>query len=141
MSAYHPQTDGQCERCNATLINMLGTLPERPKCICMEQVPTLVHAYNCIRNNVTDFSPYYLMFGRKPHLHINILFGTNTTDLKGNTSNKYVENLKHRFDLAYRMANEVVTKEKEWNKWHYDCKVRCTQLKVGDKVYIKMYCF
>ena len=30
-SGYHPQTNGQCECFNATLINMLGTLPESPK--------------------------------------------------------------------------------------------------------------
>ena len=73
MSGYHPQTNGQCECFNATLINMLGTLPEKPKCTWREQVPTLVHAYNCTRNNVTEFSLYYLMFGRKPHLPIDIL--------------------------------------------------------------------
>ena len=28
---YHPQTNGQCEHFNATLINMLGTLPEKAK--------------------------------------------------------------------------------------------------------------
>ena len=93
-SGYHPRTNGQCECFNTTLINMLGILPEKPKGTWREQVPSLVHAYNCRRNNVTDFSPYYLIFGRKPHLPIDILFGTNTADLKGNTSTKYVENLK-----------------------------------------------
>ena len=77
------------------------------------------------------------MFGRKPHLPIDILFGTNTTDLKGSTSTKYVENLKCRIEWAYKTANKVVKKEQEWNKWHYDCKVRCAQLKVGDKVLLK----
>ena len=28
---YHPQTNGQCECFNTTLINMLGTLPRKPK--------------------------------------------------------------------------------------------------------------
>ena len=31
MSSHHPQTNGQCEHFNATLINMLHTLPEKPK--------------------------------------------------------------------------------------------------------------
>ena len=47
-----------------------------------EQVPTLVHAYNCTRNNATYSSLCYLMFGRQPCLPVDILFGTNTVNLK-----------------------------------------------------------
>ena len=89
---------------------MLGTLPEKQKSTCREHVPTLVHAYNCTRNNVTDFSPYYLMFVRRPCLPIDILFGSNTDDLKGNTSTKYVENLQWRTEWTYKTVNEVVKK-------------------------------
>ena len=92
-SGYHLQTNGRCECFNATLINMLGTLPEKPKSTWKEQVPTLVHAHNCTRNNTTGFSPYHLMFGCKPHLPIDLIFGTNLTDLKGNHIT-YIENLK-----------------------------------------------
>ena len=53
---------------------MLSTLLEKPKSTWREQVPTLVHAYNCTRNDVTGFSAYYLMFGTKPPLPIDILF-------------------------------------------------------------------
>ena len=54
-SGYHLQTNGQCEHFNATLINMFGTLPKKPKSTWREQVPTLVHAYNCPRNNAIGF--------------------------------------------------------------------------------------
>ena len=76
---------------------MLGTLLEKPKSTWREQVPTLVHAYNCTKNNATGFSPYYLMFGWKPNLPTDILFGTNTADLRGN-STTYIENLKWRIE-------------------------------------------
>ena len=72
---------------------MFGTLPIKPKSTWREQVPTLVHAYNCTRNNAAGFSPYYLMFGCKPHLPIDLIIGTNTTDLKG-SSITYVKNIK-----------------------------------------------
>ena len=94
----------------------------------MEQVPTLLHSYNCTRNNATDFSPYYLMFGWKECSPIDIFFRTNTADLKGNTSTKYVENLTQRIEWAYKTTNEVVKMEQEQNKWHYVCRVRCAQL-------------
>ena len=64
-SGYHPQTNGQCKSFNATLINMLSTLPEKPKSTWREQVPTLGHVYSCTRSNVTGFSPYYAIFGQK----------------------------------------------------------------------------
>ena len=43
-SGYHPQTNGQYEHFNVTLINMLGTLPQKPKSTWRKQVPMLVHA-------------------------------------------------------------------------------------------------
>ena len=53
------------------------------------------------------------MFGRKQCLPIDLLFGTNTAELKGSTSTKSVENLKWRTEWAYKTANEVIKKEQE----------------------------
>ena len=115
MSGYHPQTNGQCECFNTTLISMLGTLPKKPKSTWREQVLTLVNAYNCTRNSATGFSLYYLMFGCKPHLPIDLIFGTNLTDLKGNHI-IYTENVKKRMAWAYETANDIIQKEQERNK-------------------------
>ena len=41
---YHPETSGQCECLNTTLINMLGTLPTHAKKNWQEWVTTLTHA-------------------------------------------------------------------------------------------------
>ena len=45
-SPYHPETNGQCEHFNATMINMLGTLPTHAEKNWQEWVTTLRHAYN-----------------------------------------------------------------------------------------------
>ena len=94
---------------------MLGPLPKKSKNTWREQVPTLVHAYNCTRNNATGFNPYYLMFGYKPCLPIDLIFGTNTANLKG-SSITYIENLNKRMAWVYQTANDVIKKEQERNK-------------------------
>ena len=74
-SPYHPQTNGQCERFNGTLLNMLGTLTLEQKKDWKNHVPALVHTYNCTRNTATGFSPYYLLFGRECRLPVDVEFG------------------------------------------------------------------
>ena len=75
-SPFHPQMNGQCEQFNYTLINMLGTLPPNKKFSWRDMVPTLVHAYNCTRSTAMGFSPYYLVYGWKPQLPVDLYFGT-----------------------------------------------------------------
>ena len=56
-SPYHPETNGQCEHFNATLISMLGTLPNHAKKNWQEWITTLTHAYNCtVLQNLTWLS-------------------------------------------------------------------------------------
>ena len=70
-----PQCTGQCEHFNVTFISMIGTLLTEAKNNWQEQLPTLVHAYNCSCLKVTGFSPFYLMYRRQPMLPISIQFG------------------------------------------------------------------
>ena len=90
---YKPQINGQCEKFNSTLINMIGTLPSELKYNWQEHVNTLVHAYNCMDTTATNFSPHYLMFGREPNLPIDIKFGVRTPDLVVTSTKNYVEKL------------------------------------------------
>ena len=65
---YHPMTNGQCERFNSTLCNMLGTLSEQEKIDWKAHLNSMTHAYNCTQHPSTTYSPYFLMFGRQPRL-------------------------------------------------------------------------
>ena len=74
-SSYHPQTNGQTEQFNHTLMTMLGTLPTEEKLNWQDWVSNLTHAYNCMTTKVTGFSPYFLMFGREPRIPVDEEFG------------------------------------------------------------------
>ena len=93
-SPYHLQTNGQCERFNSTLINMLGTSPKEKKSEWKNHVGTLVHAYNCTCNSATGFSPYYLMFGRQPCLLVDVALGLAPHTITEPNTTKFVQKLR-----------------------------------------------
>jgi len=135
-SGYHPMGNGQCERLNRTLLDMLGTLSSEKKAHWKDFVQPLVHAYNCTKCDVTGFSPFELMFGRTPKLPIDHHFGL--VDETTETSyNEYVENLRKRLDESYRMAKGSMDKAQHRSKGRYDKKVRGNTLEEGDRVLVR----
>ena len=73
-SLYHAQTNGQVERMNQMI--MIGKLEEDKKACWSEHLPELLMAYNATHSVVTGYSPYYLLFGRRPRIPVDYLFPT-----------------------------------------------------------------
>ena len=136
---YHPMGNGMTEKYNRTLLDMLGTLQPEQKSKWKDHVRPLIHAYNCIRHESTGHSPYFLMFGREPHLPIDLLFGINRPEKQ--TTNKYVQEMKERMEKAYELARTTADKAREKQKHHYDIKAKEVDLKEGDKVLVKVVAF
>ena len=67
-SPYHPQCDGLVERANRTIQEMLTAYAADTKDDWDAQLPHIQFAYNTSEHSLTGFSPYYLMFGRDPHI-------------------------------------------------------------------------
>ena len=135
-SPYHPETKGQCEHFNATLINMLGTLPTHAKKNWQEQVTTLTHAYNCTVSSVTGFSPYFFMFGRTPKIPLDIEMGMILQEQEQTSYQNNANKLQARLKWAYQKAQENNKKESECHKKYYDQRMRCMSLKPNDLVLV-----
>ena len=75
-SPYHAQTNGQVERMNQMIIRMIGKLEEDKKACWSKHLPELLLAYNTTCSTVTGYSPYYLLFGRRPRIPVDYLFPT-----------------------------------------------------------------
>ena len=65
-SPYHASGNGMKERFNRTLISMLGILDIEKKNNWKQYIAPFVQAYNCIKHESTDFSPYMFLFGGRP---------------------------------------------------------------------------
>ena len=98
---YHPEINGQCERFNQTLINMIGTLETKDKQCWKDYLLTLVHAYNCTKNHTMDFSPYYLIYRQKYRLPIDIRIGLTLPQAEECSHNKFVAKLSAWLRLHY----------------------------------------
>ena len=108
---YHLQSNGQCERFNSTLINMLGTLPKEKKSEWKNHIGMLVHEYNCTWDSATGFSPYFLMFGRQPCLPINIMLGLAPHAITEPNMSKFFPKIRECTQWAQKKAEAFQTKE------------------------------
>lgn len=105
-SPYHPAGNGQCERFNRTLHDLLRTLPAEKKRRWPVHLPHVVFAYNTTVHQSTGHSPYELMFGRKPHLPIDSLLGVEKDEsVEGGVSDWVNEHQKHLVSV-YKDARE-----------------------------------
>ena len=136
---YHPQGNGQCERFNSTLCNMLGTLSEEEKSDWKSHLGCMTHAYNCTKHASTTYSPYYLMFGRHPRLPIDIEFGLNKPNYSDNSSkSRYIQKLRRRLNYAFQKATKYSDQQAKKYKQGYDKSVKGPQLHENDLVLVKI---
>ena len=131
---YHPMGDGQVERMNRTIINMLRAIPENEKKKWKSHLPKLSFAYNSTVNKTTGFSPFYLMFGRMSRLPIDAMFGLEEISIKRKSHREFVDDWKKKMNEAYQIANNNIEKAAGYNKGYYDKKLHGVEIKVGDHV-------
>ena len=112
---YHPQGNGQCERFNRTMHNLLKTLPVEKKRKWPEFLPELVYCYNASVHPSTGFSPYALLFGRQPRLPIDIILSLQPVGQDGSIED-WVKLHGQRLKDSYALANRcLLSKSKERN--------------------------
>ena len=137
-TSYHPQTNGQCERFNSTLMNMLGTLTPDQKKDWKLHLLTMCHAYNSTQHSVTGFSPYYLMFGRHPRLPIDYQLGITRDNLAQPSKFRFVNKLNERLHEAYAKAEALTQEEANRQKKLYDRRSKDVILNPGDLVLVRI---
>lgn len=90
---YHPETNGMIERFHRFLNDRLRACQYDDDQDFLETgdwvyyIPAVVHSYNITKHSVTGYSPYRLLYGRKPRLPFSIIEphnrSRNQNDIKG----------------------------------------------------------
>ena len=130
-SPYHAPDQRQVERMNQTIIRMIGKLAEDKKARWSEHLPELLSTYNGTRSAMTEYSPYYLLFGRKNRMPVDCLFPTlcelpHSTKMEVSVATMQ-KPLKEAFEVARCLTYEEATKQPRY----YDRRAGAVTLQPG----------
>lgn len=132
-TAYHAETDGQTERMNRTMEEVLRHYVDEQQTNWDELLPLVEFAMNSAVNRSTGFSPFYLNYGREPLTPAAMLHGLDGKT-SGAHSNARAEELVQRIADALKAAKEKLAKAQE-SMCHYANKSRKhLEFKRGDQV-------
>ena len=136
-SPYHAQTNGQVEHMNQMIICMIGKLEEDKKACWSKHLPELLMAYNATRFTVTRYSPYYLLFGRRPRILVDYLFPTLRNSPHQAKMEVSVAAMQKRLKEAFAVARCLTSEEAAKQCRYYDCKAGAVVLQHGDIVMVR----
>ena len=87
------------------------------------------------------FSLYFFMYGRQPHLPIDVTLGLAPKAVTVPTSTKYVQKLREHVRWTHRKADQFQQKEVQHHKQNYDRHSRAVALREGDTVLVHATAF
>ena len=114
-SPYHPQCDVLTERFNRTLQAMLTSNIDENKKNWDELLPTLAFAYNMAVNATTKMTPFELVYGRTPKVHLDLIYPQLKLELflsKEGYANQVQSALHSAFKLVIKNRNLSMDKNK-----------------------------
>ena len=135
-SPYHAQTNCQVEHMNQTIIHMIGKLEEDKKVCWSEHLPELLLAYNKMHSAVTEYSPYYLLFGRRSRIPVDYLFLTLLDSSHQTKMEVSVAAMQKRLKEAFAVARCLTSEEAAKQHCYYDRKAGEVALQPGDIVMV-----
>ena len=126
-SAYHPQTDGQSEVANATVLDLLKSYVADRQTDWERYLPLVEFAYNNTVHSTTGKAPFEIIYG-KPLLPPILL-----TKDKIFAADTFVRDL----DLAYSQVKKAIERSQAKHKKAADKHRRGLEIKKGDYVLLK----
>ena len=128
-----PQCNGQTERFNRTMIQMIKAYIKGEQKNWDQYLPCLGAAYRSAKHETTGFSPNFLMLGRKVRLPGDI---APTDPQTGHSScpAEYVEKLRERLAHAHEVTRKHLKIACERHQSYYNTKIHLHTYKTGDLV-------
>ena len=122
---------------NQTIIHMIGKLEEDRKACWSKHLPELLLAYNATCSTVAGYSPYYLLFSRRPRIPVDYLFPTLRDSPHQTKMEMSVVAMQKRLKEAFTVARHLTSEEVARQCRYYDRKAGAVALQPGDIVMVR----
>lgn len=132
-TAFHPETDGQTERMNRTLEQMLRAYTNKQQDNWDELLPYCEMAYNNSKSVSTGYSPFFLNYGQDMSLPSNLL-SDSAEQIVSNDGNAAVETILTDLRETLVTVQSNLTKAQEYQKKYADQHRRHDTFKLNDRV-------
>ena len=126
---------------NQTIIRMIGKLEEDKKARWSVHLPELLMAYNATCSAVTGYSPYYLLFGRRPRIPVDYQFPTISNPPHHTKMEQTVAAMQKRLEEAFAVARQLTSEEAKRQCRYYDRNARAVavaQMRLRGSVRLKI---
>jgi hypothetical protein len=131
-TAYHPQTDGQTERENRTLVEAVRSFVKEDQKDWDEHLPLLELALNSAKQSSTGESPFMMMYGREAVLPVDVQLQTPIAT----AANPAVGQLQQKMKEAWERATKSIERAQIRQQKSANKKRRAVEYSVGDKVWL-----
>ncbi|KAJ8375526.1 hypothetical protein SKAU_G00061060 [Synaphobranchus kaupii] len=133
--SYHPQSSGQVERANRTIVNMLRKYVKANGKDWDMKLPLVLMAIRSTPHRSTGVTPFEMMTGREMTLPLHLLYRPEDVSIaSAYTAHQYVTDLRSHLQTVFAWAQENLEASVKGQKAYYDRKADGHQYQVGDKV-------
>ena len=132
-TSYHAQSDGQVERLNRTLMEILSKYVHHSQKDWDEHIPMILLAYRSCTGEANKMSPVMMTYGRELDLPVDLVYGVPPSpEQPGQEPCQYVANLEETMVKIHEIARNHMLKAADKQKREYDLKQYKNNYKKGD---------
>ena len=133
--ALHPESDGQCERLNRVLQDMLAAFINENQDDWPRYLQAVAMAYRSSLHSATGVTPYFMVFGREVVLPMDLLVGFAPEETVTSRAD-YVAKLRIKLRNAHEIARRMLRAAFATGKGIHDKHAKIRSFNIGDAVWL-----
>jgi hypothetical protein len=134
-TTFHPQTDGQTEVVNRTVVHLLRAYCSKHPKLWDEHLHYIQHAYNRAKHSSTQTSPFEACFGYFPKSPLDFIFGKDIA-VDGQYDIDRAEKFIEQIQSIHQVVQEQLEKSQAKYKTRHDKHRVDHSFQVGDEVWL-----